>query len=122
VTTLKPAKYFAGPNRNRQFATGRDFFDKPVAQELADGLCGCTPFDTGRSVNRTLRVLCGGGQQHKLRIGEFGRRHGSDLLVFNSCATDKRVAPARYYECFVFDEGGVARAGQVRASMPCAIQ
>ena len=58
---------------DRQRATGGDFFDKPAAQELADGLPGGGVFEIGREFNRALRVLCGGGKQHELRIGEFVR-------------------------------------------------
>jgi hypothetical protein len=58
---------------DRQRANGRDFFDQPVAQKLADGLFGGAALEIGREFNRTLRVLCGGGQQHELRIGEFVR-------------------------------------------------
>ena len=27
-----------------------------------------------------------------------------DLMVFHSCATDKKVPAANYYACFVYDE------------------
>jgi len=49
---------------DRQRATRGDFFDKPVAQELADCLFGAA-LEIGREFNRALRVLCGGGQQHE---------------------------------------------------------
>ncbi len=58
---------------DRQCAPGGDFFDKLVAQEFADGLLGGGALKIGREFNRALRVLCGGGQQHELRIGEFVR-------------------------------------------------
>jgi hypothetical protein len=44
-------------------------------------------------------------------IGPYRRYlNESDLIVFHTCATDKRVPAARYYECFVFntDSGTVA--------------
>ena len=57
----------------RQRAAGGDFFDQAFAQELADGFLGGAALEIGREFNCTLRVLCGGGQQHELRIGEFVR-------------------------------------------------
>jgi len=57
------------------------------------------------------------GGASRYLIGPYRHyRTEEDLLVFDQCATDRRVPAARYYECFVFDEddadpsGGVPRA------------
>ena len=49
-------------------------------------------------------------------IGPYRRyRTEEELVMFHTCATDRRIPPARYYECFVFDEGDAAGIGQARA-------
>ena len=63
-------RVFVTPPDGQHFTSG-DFFYEPVAQEFADGLFGGAAFVIGRRFYRTLRVLCGGGKQHELRIGEF---------------------------------------------------
>jgi hypothetical protein len=45
-----------------------------------------------------------GGQDRYLIAPYRHYRSDEDLLAFHVCATNKRVPPARYYECFVFDE------------------
>ena len=40
-------------------------------------------------------------------------RTEEDLLVFDSCANDKKIPAARYYECFVFDD----ESGQLTADL-----
>jgi hypothetical protein len=50
-------------------------------------------------------------------IGPYRRyRTEKDLLMFHTCATDKRIPPARYYECFIFDEDDAVGTGQARAT------
>ena len=54
------------------------------------------------------------GSSSRYMIGPYRHyRTEEDLMVFHSCATDKKVAAASYYACFVFDED----AGQVQARM-----
>jgi hypothetical protein len=54
------------------------------------------------------------GSSSRYMIGPYRHyRTEEDLMVFHSCATDKRVATAGYYACFVFDED----AGLVQARM-----
>jgi hypothetical protein len=49
-------------------------------------------------------------------IGPYRRyRTEKELVIFHACAADKRIPSARYYECFVFDEGDAAGTGQARA-------
>ena len=67
----RPGVIITPPDRQR--TAGRDFFDKPAAQQPADGLFGSASLEIGRKFNRTLRVPCGGGQQHELRISELVR-------------------------------------------------
>jgi hypothetical protein len=53
------------------------------------------------------------GSSSRYMIGPYRHyRTEEDLMVFHSCATDKKVG-ASYYACFVFDED----AGQVQARM-----
>jgi hypothetical protein len=48
-------------------------------------------------------------------IGPYRRyRTADDLMVFHACATDKRVAAERYYECFVFDRQSGTVAARLR--------
>src|SRR5712692_3026128 len=42
-------------------------------------------------------------------------RAEEELLVFHSCATDKRIPAARYYECFVFDDDTGTVAADLRS-------
>jgi hypothetical protein len=56
------------------------------------------------------------GGKDRYLIGPYRRyRTEKELVTFHTCATDKRIPPARYYECFVFDEDDPAGAGQARA-------
>jgi hypothetical protein len=45
------------------------------------------------------------GGEDRYLIGPYRHyRTEEDLLVFHDCATDKKLPPAKYYECFVWDE------------------
>jgi hypothetical protein len=56
------------------------------------------------------------GGKDRYLIGPYRRyRTEKNLVMFHTCATDNRITPARYYECFVFDEDDAAGIGQARA-------
>src|SRR5262245_16756197 len=45
------------------------------------------------------------GSSSRYMIGPYRHyRYEEDLMIFHQCATDKKVAPASYYACFVYDE------------------
>jgi hypothetical protein len=41
-------------------------------------------------------------------------RSDDDLLVFHTCATNKRIPAERYYECFVFDDDSMTVRADIR--------
>jgi hypothetical protein len=98
-----------------------NYFDGPFDQlpdnfiegeALRDAILAAAPRFAGKidrfgiSPDRKTRYL----------IGPYRRyRTEKELVLFHTCATDKRIPPARYYECFVFDEGDAAGTGQARA-------
>jgi len=97
-----------------------NYFDGPFDQlpdnfiegeALRDAILAVEP-DLAGKIDR-LGIWPGGHDRYLIAPYRHYRTE-EDLLVFNSCATDKRVAATRYYECFVFEEGGAAEAGQVR--------
>jgi hypothetical protein len=45
-----------------------------------------------------------GGQDRYLIAPYRHYRNDDDLLAFHTCATNKRIPAARYYECFVYDD------------------
>jgi hypothetical protein len=51
-------------------------------------------------------------------IGPYRRyRTEKELVIFHTCATDTRIPPARYYECFAFDDDGPAGLTRAAATM-----
>jgi len=93
--------YFDGP-----FDQLPDNFLKGEA--LRDAILAAEPKLAGR-IDR-LGIWPGGKDRYLIAPYRHYRTE-KELLAFNNCATDKRVAPARYYACFVFDE----EDGRVRA-------
>ena len=61
----------AAPDRQR--AARLDFFDQSFGQEFVDHLLGGAALEVGRKFNGTILALRGGGQEHKLGVGEFVR-------------------------------------------------
>ena len=61
----RPGVIITPPDRQR--TAGRDFFDKPAAQQTADCLFDRAALEIGRKFNRSLRVLCG----HRPRVGLY---------------------------------------------------
>ena len=55
-----------------------------------------------------------GGTERYLIAPYRSYRTDEDLLIFNDCANDKKMAAEKYYECFVFDED----AGRLQADAP----
>jgi hypothetical protein len=57
------------------------------------------------------------GGADRYMIGPYRHYRTEDqLMVFHSCATDKQVPAARYYECFVFDSESEAVAADIRTA------
>jgi hypothetical protein len=98
-----------------------NYFDGPFDQlpdnfiegeALRDAIVAAEPKLAGK-IDR-LGISSDGKERYL--IGPYRRyRTEKDLLIFHTCATDKRIPPAKYYECFVFDEDGAAGTGQARA-------
>jgi hypothetical protein len=77
-------------------------------EALRDAILAVEPHLAGK-IDR-LGIWPGGKDRYLIAPYRHYRTE-KELLVFNSCATDKRVAPRNYYECFLFDED----VGQVLA-------
>jgi len=87
-----------------------NYFDGPFDQlpdnfiegeELRDAILAAAPWLAGK-IDR-FGIFPGGAERYL--IGPYRHyRTEEDLLVFDQCATDKRIAAARYYECFVFED------------------
>ena len=58
---------------DRQCAAGWDFCDQALGQEGADHSVGGAALEVGRKFNGAILPLRGGGQQHKLGVGEIIR-------------------------------------------------
>ena len=59
------------------------------------------------------------GSSSRYMIGPYRHyRAEEELMVFHSCATDKKVAAASYYACFVYDEDVNLVQARMRPSNP----
>jgi hypothetical protein len=55
------------------------------------------------------------GSSSRYMIGPYRHyRTEEDLMIFHRCATDKKLAPASYYACFVYDEDADAVQAKMR--------
>jgi len=87
-----------------------NYFDGPFDQlpdnfiegeALRDAILAVTPSLKGKIDRRGIHP----GGEDRYMIGPYRHyRAEEELLVFHSCATDKRIPAALYYECFVFDD------------------
>jgi hypothetical protein len=104
-----------------------NYFDGPFDQlpdnfiegeALRDAILAAAPRLAGK-IDR-LGISPDGKTRHL--IGPYRRyRTEKELVIFHTCATDTRIQPARYYECFVFDDDGPAsraRAGRTMRAGP----
>jgi hypothetical protein len=99
-----------------------NYFDGPFDQlpdnfiegeALRDAILAAEPKLAGK-IDR-LGIWSDGKKRYL--IGPYRRyRTERDLVMFHTCASNKRVPPARYYECFVFDEDDSTETGQTRAT------
>lgn len=121
--------YYRDDRLNRKILIGvfegnsqvNNYFDGPFDQlpdnfiegeSLRDAILAVEPKLAGK-IDR-YGILPEG--KDRFLIGPYRRyRAEKELLAFHACATDKRLPAAKYYECFVFDEGGVTGAGELRA-------
>ena len=59
------------------------------------------------------------GSSSRYMIGPYRHyRTEEDLMVFHSCATDKKVSAASYYACFVYDEDANLVQARMRPNNP----
>jgi hypothetical protein len=87
-----------------------NYFDGPFDQlpdnfiegeSLREAILAVTPSLKGRIDRRGIHPT----GDERYMIGPYKHyRTEEDLLVFDSCANDKKIPAARYYECFVFDD------------------
>jgi hypothetical protein len=97
--------YFDGP-----FDQLPDNFIK--GEELRDAIIAAEP----KLAGKIDRYGISPGGKDRYLIGPYRRyRTEKELAIFHTCATDNRIPPARYYECFVFDDDDSAEMGRVRA-------
>jgi hypothetical protein len=96
-----------------------NYFDGPFdqlpdnfieGQELHDAIVAADPELAGK-IDRF--GISPGGDDRYLIAPYRHYRNDEDLLAFHECATNKKIAPDRYYECFVFDDD----TGLMRAEM-----
>jgi hypothetical protein len=80
-------------------------------EALREAILAVDPSLTGK-IDR--HGISPGGQDRYLIAPYRHYRSDDDLIAFQRCATNKRVPPARYYECFVYDE----ETGMQRAEIP----
>jgi hypothetical protein len=81
-------------------------------EALRDAILAAEP----KLAGRVDRYGISPGGEDRYLIGPYRRyRTEKELVMFHTCATDKRIPAARYYECFVFDEDDPAGIGQARA-------
>jgi len=96
-----------------------NYFDGPFDQlpdnfiegeSLREAILAVTPSLAGKIDRRGIHPT----GDERYMIGPYRHyRAEEDLLVFHSCATDKGIPAARYYECFVFDD----ESGQLVADL-----
>jgi hypothetical protein len=96
-----------------------NYFDGPFDQLPDNFIEGNTLYDAIVAVEPHLtgkidRYGITPGSSSRYMIGPYRHyRTEEDLMVFHSCATDKKLATTSYYSCFVFDED----SGLVQARM-----
>src|SRR5882757_9740242 len=87
-----------------------NYFDGPFDQLPDNFIEGETLRDAILAVDPKLAGkidrfgISPGGQDRYLIAPYRHYRSDDDLLAFHTCATNKRIPAARYYECFVFDD------------------
>src|SRR5262249_46956277 len=110
--------YYRDHNLNRKILIGvfegnsrvNNYYDGPFDQLPDNFIEGETLREAILAVDPKLagkidRFGISPGGQDRYLIGPYRHyRTDEDLLVFHYCATNKRIPPARYYECFVYDE------------------
>lgn len=98
-----------------------NYYDGPFDQLPDNFIEGETLREAILAVDPTLagRIdrfgISPGGQDRFLIAPYRHYRYDQDLLAFHSCATNKRLAPARYYECFVFDDDSGMLQAEIKA-------
>jgi hypothetical protein len=119
--------YYRDHKLNRKILIGvfdansrvNNYFDGPFDQlpdnfiegdALRDAILAVEPRLAGK-IDR-YGISPGGGDRYMIGPYRHYRTEG-DLMVFHTCATDKRTSADKYYACFVFDED----AGIVKAKM-----
>jgi hypothetical protein len=110
--------YYRDHRLNRKILIGvfegnsrvNNYFDGPFDQlpdnfiegdALRDAILAVSPKLAGK-IDR-YGISPGGADRYLIGPYRHYRTQG-DLLIFHTCATDKRVPTARYYECFVYNE------------------
>src|SRR3954466_1812934 len=87
-----------------------NYFDGPFDQLPDNFIEGETLRDAILAVDPKLAGkidrfgISPGGQDRYLIAPYRHYRSDDDLLAFHTCATNRRIPAARYYECFVFDD------------------
>lgn len=101
-----------------------NYFDGPFDQLPDNFIDGETLRDAILAVEPRLKGkidrygISPGGNDRYLIAPYRHYRTDDDLLAFHSCATSERVAPAHYYECFVFDDDQSSVRATIRTLAP----
>jgi hypothetical protein len=110
--------YYRDHHLNRKILIGvfegnsrvNNYYDGPFDQLPDNFIEGETLRDAILAVDPKLagkidRFGISPGGQDRYLIGPYRHyRTDEELLAFHDCATNKRIPPASYYECFVYDE------------------